>query len=93
MKRRPCASLGVSNPVPARTLTIMGNYRFYELDRFNHIKAGHSVECGSDTAARRAAGTLLRRSARVEVWKRDHCVAHMTNERLWDQLRVDWMPI
>ena len=71
----------------------MGHYRFYQLDTSDHITAGHSVECGSDAAALRAARTLLERTAGVEVWKNDNCVAHLSAEarHLWGQLREDWM--
>ena len=63
----------------------MGHYRFYQLDTSDHITAGHSVECGSDAAALRAARTLLERTAGVEVWKNDNCVAHLSAEarHLW----------
>ena len=76
-----------------RTFPSMGHYRFYELDPSDHIMAGYSVECGSDAAAMRAARTLLERSAGVEVWKSNHCVAHLSAEarQLWGQLREDWM--
>ena len=65
----------------------MGHYRFYELDPADHITAGYSVECGSDAAAMRAARTLLERSVRVEIWKSNCCVAHLSAEvrHLWDQ--------
>ena len=71
----------------------MGHYRFYQLDTSDHITAGHSVECGSDAAALRAARTLLERAAGVEVWKNDNCVAHLSAEarHLWGQLREVWM--
>jgi hypothetical protein len=69
----------------------MGHYRFYELDPSDQIKAGHSLECGSDAEARRAACMLLDRVAGVEVWKSERCVAHITTGRLWDQLRENWM--
>ena len=70
----------------------MGHYRFYELDPSDHITAGFSVECGSDAAAMRAARTLLERSAGVEVWKSNHCIAHLSPEaQLWHQLRQEWM--
>ena len=58
----------------------MGHYRFYELDPGDHITAGYSVECGSDAAAMRAARTLLERSVGVEIWKSNHCVAHLSVE-------------
>ena len=69
----------------------MGHYRFYELDPFDHITAGYSVECGSDAAAMRAARTLLERSTGVEVWKSNHCMAHLSAEarQLGGQLRED----
>jgi len=71
----------------------MGHCRFYELNPSDHITAGYSVECGSDAAALRAARTLLERSAGVEVWKSNHCLAHLSAEaqQLWPQLRDDWM--
>jgi hypothetical protein len=69
----------------------MDHYRFYELDPSNRIRAGHSVECGSDTDAKRAAVTLLERAAGVEVWTGEQCLAHLTSEPLWDQLREEWM--
>ena len=73
----------------------MGHYRFYELDPSDHISAGYSVECDSDTVALRAARTLSERSAAagVEVWKSDHCLARLRVEtrQLWPQLRDDWM--
>ena len=75
------------------TLPDMGHYRFYELDPADHIKAGHSVECGSDAAAMRAAQRLLERSAGVELWKGHQCLAHLRAEarQLWPQLRDDWI--
>jgi hypothetical protein len=71
----------------------MDHYRIYELDPSDRITAGYSVECGSDTAAKRAARTLLERSAGVEVWKSDNCVARLSGEakQLWPQLRNDWI--
>ena len=71
----------------------MGHYRFYELDPSDHITAGYSVECELDAAAMRAARTLSERSAGVEVWKSNHCMAHLSVEsrQLWEQLREDWM--
>ena len=71
----------------------MDLYRFYRLDRSDHITAGYSVECSSDAAALRAARTLLQRAAGVEVWKNDNCVGHLSAEarHLWGQLREDWM--
>ena len=64
----------------------MGHYRFYELDQSDHITVGYSIECGSDAAAMRAARTLLERAAGVEVWKSNHCVAHLSIDarQLWD---------
>ena len=47
----------------------MGHYRFYEIDPYDQITVGYSVECRSDTDALRAARTLLERAAAVEVWK------------------------
>jgi hypothetical protein len=69
------------------------DYRFYELDPANHIVAGHSVECGSDDAALRAARTLLQRSAGVEVWRSNQRLARLSSgaKRLWRQIRRDWM--
>ena len=52
----------------------MGHYRFYELSPSDHITAGHSIECGSDDEAMRAARTLLERAAGVEVWTSNNCV-------------------
>jgi len=49
----------------------------FAADTADHIKAGYSVECGSDAEALRAARTLLGRSAVVEVWRSDQCVAHL----------------
>jgi hypothetical protein len=71
----------------------MGHYRIYQIDPSDHITAGFSVECGSDAAAMRAARTLLERSDGVEVWKGDHCVAHLSPEtqQLWGRLRDGWM--
>jgi hypothetical protein len=71
----------------------MGHYRIYQLDLSDHIMAGFSVECGSDIAAMRAARTFLERTAGVEVWKSDHCIAHLSAEarQLWGRLREDWM--
>ena len=71
----------------------MGHYRIYQLDPSDHITAGFSVECGSDAVAMRAARTLLERSAGVEVWKSNNCIAHLSAQarQLWDQLREDWM--
>jgi hypothetical protein len=71
----------------------MGHYRFYELNPSDHITAGYSVECGSDAEAMRAARTLLERAAGVEVWTRNHCVAHLGPDarHLWGQLREDWL--
>ena len=44
----------------------------------------------------RAARTLLERSTGVEVWKSDHCMAHLSAEarQLGGQLREDfgWRP-
>ena len=71
----------------------MGHYRIYQLDPSDHITAGFSVECGSDAAAMHAARTLLERSAGVEVWKSNNCIAHLSPEArlLWDQLRKEWL--
>ena len=71
----------------------MGHYRIYQIDPSDHIRAGFSIECGSDAAAMRAARTLLERSDGVEVWKGDHCVAHLSPEtqQLWGRLRDGWM--
>ena len=41
------------------TFLSVNHYRFYELDHSDHIEAGYSVECGSDTDAMRAADRLL----------------------------------
>ena len=59
----------------AERFQAMGHYRIYQLDPSDHITAGFSVECGSDTAAMRAARTLLEleQSAGVEVWKKRQC--------------------
>lgn len=69
----------------------MDHYRFYELDHSDRIKAGRSVECRSDSDARRADLTLLERASKVEVWKSDVCLVHLPDDRLWDQLRGAWM--
>jgi hypothetical protein len=71
----------------------MGLYRIYQLDPFDHITVGFSVECGSDAAALRAARTLLERSIGVEVWKSDNRLAHLSPEArlLWDQRRKEWI--
>ncbi len=71
----------------------MGHYRFYEIDPYDHITVGYSVECRSDTDALRAARTLLERAAAVEVWKSNNRVAHLSVEarQLWGQLRDDWI--
>ena len=68
----------------------MDHYRFYQLDASDHITAGYSVECVSDAAALRAARTLLERAAGVEVWKSNHCVAHLSAEarHLWGHYRA-----
>jgi hypothetical protein len=70
----------------------MTHYRFYQLDPADHIEAGYSVECASDDAALRAARSLLERSAGVELWTGNHCLAHLSMEakKLWPQLRHDW---
>ena len=89
----PGALHDAGNWAAGRTFQSMGHYRFYELDPFDHITAGYSVECGSDAAAMRAARTLLERSTGVEVWKSNHCMAHLSAEarQLGGQLREDWM--
>ena len=71
----------------------MGHYRFYEFDSPDHIAARYSIECSSESAALRTARALLDRSAGVEVWKSDNCVAHLDAEarHLWPQLRDNWM--
>ena len=71
----------------------MGHYRFYELNPSDHITGGHSVECGSDVEAMRAARTLLERAAGVEVWRSKNCVAHLNADarHLWGQLLEAWM--
>ena len=71
----------------------MVHYRFYEISPSDHITAGYSVECESDTEAMRAARTLLERAVGVEVWKSNNRVAHLSAEtrHLWGQLREDWM--
>ena len=61
----------------------MGHYRIYQLDPSDDIAAAFSVECGSDTAAMRAARTLLERSAGVEVWKSSNRLAHLSTGRPW----------
>ena len=78
---------GASSRAAARTFPTMGHYRFYELDPSGHIMAGYSVECGSDADAMRVARTLLERAAVVEVWKSNHCVAHLSVEarQLWPE--------
>ena len=88
----PGALHDAGNWAAGRTFQSMGHYRFYELDPFDHITAGYSVDCGSDVAAMRAARTLLERSAGIEVWKSNDRIAHLSPEaRLWDQLRQEWM--
>jgi hypothetical protein len=49
----------------------MAHYRLYQLDHSDHITAGYSAECGSDTDALRAAGRLLAQhpATAVEVWQ------------------------
>ena len=63
----------------------MGHYRFYEIDPHDNITVGYSVECRSDTDAKRAAA--------VEVWQSNNRVAHLSVEarHLWGQLRDDWI--
>ena len=89
----PGALHDAGNWAAGRTFQSMGHYRFYELDPFDHITAGYSVECRSDAAAMRAARTLLERSIGVEVWKSNRCMAHLSAEarQLGGQLREDWM--
>jgi hypothetical protein len=55
-----------------------GHYRIYQLDPFDHIKAGFSVECGSDTAAMREGSHTPGTFSGVEVWKKSNCLAHLS---------------
>ena len=90
-----CSAARIARPFAStsRYARQMSHYRFYELDFADHIKVGYSVECGSDAAAIRAARTLLERSARVEVWNNNKCVAHLGADArpLWPQMREGWI--
>src|SRR5215472_8722279 len=62
----------------AETESVSVTYKVLSVARrTRHIRAGYSVKCGSDGAALRAARTLLERSAAVEVWRSNQCVAHL----------------
>ena len=74
----PTSSFSSGTEAAAERFQAMGHYRIYQLDPSDHITAGFSVECGSDTAAMRAARTLLERSAGVEVWKSANRLAHLS---------------
>ena len=71
----------------------MGHYRFYELSPSDHITAGHSIECGSDDEAMRAARTLLERAAGSRSGRATTASGHLSADarHLWGQLREDWM--
>jgi hypothetical protein len=53
------------------------NYRFYLLNRHNHITKAHVAECDGVDDIRRAALSLLAEhevAAAVEVWERDKVI-------------------
>ena len=67
----------------------MTHYRIYQLDRSDHITAGHSIECGSDTDALRTAGRLLaqHRATAVEVWQGAGRIGRLRAGGPWVRLR------
>ncbi len=74
------------------TFLSMTHYRFYELDRSDHIGAGYSVECGSDTDALRAADRLLEQgpAAAVEVWQGGGRISRL-RRGVWQRFRRRWI--